>query len=127
MRLLLDEHLSPIVAASLRRRGHDVVAVAEHVELRGQADIDVLMAASADRCAVVTEDVRDFRTIAARRLASRGPHWGVVLVAQRAFPRSSEGFGRLIRALDALLAAHPGDDELLGDVIWLEPDPGDTA
>lgn len=127
MRLLLDEHISPNVAASLRERGHDVVAVAERTELRGRRDIDVLIAASAERRAVVTEDVRDFRTIAARRLSSRKPHSGVVLVPQRAFPRRRDGFGRLIRALDALLAAHPGDDDLVGDVIWLRPLPEDAG
>ena len=44
MRLLLDEHLSPEIAASLRSRGHDVVAVSERGELRTAKDIDVVIA-----------------------------------------------------------------------------------
>ncbi len=38
MKLLLDEMWSPAIAAALRERGHDVVAVAERSDLRGKPD-----------------------------------------------------------------------------------------
>ena len=38
MKLLLDEMWSSDIAVQLRRRGHDVDAVAERPELRGKAD-----------------------------------------------------------------------------------------
>jgi hypothetical protein len=121
VKLLLDEHFSPDIAESLRRRGHDVMTVAERRDLRSRPDITILIAAAMEGRVVVTENVRDFAPLGSRRLPSRRPHWGIVLVPGRAFPGSRAGFGPIIRALDALLAAHPGDDDLVGNVIWLKP------
>ena len=126
MKLLLDEHFAPEIASSLRQRGHDVVAVAERLDLRHRADIDILVAATAEHRVVVTEDAKDFLPLGARRLPDRRPHFGVVLVPRRSFPRSRDGFGRIVRAFDALLRAHPGDDDLMGDVIWLTGASGDA-
>ena len=120
MRLLLDEHLSPEIAVALRQRGHDVVAVAERPDLRRSADIAILAVAASEGRVVVTQNVRDFAALGARRLPSRKPHAGVVLVPRQRFRGSRSGFGLLIRALAAFLDAHPGDDELAGRVIWLE-------
>jgi hypothetical protein len=120
VRLLLDEHLSPKLAEVLRRAGHDVVAVAERPDLRGRPDSDVLTAAAAERRTVVTMDIADYAILGARRLPSRQPHHGIVFVSRRTFPRSGDGLGLLIRALESLLASHPGDEHLLGEVFWLE-------
>ena len=125
MKLLLDEHLSPEVARSLRSRGHDVEAVAERGILRSEKDIDVLVAAAREQRVVVTQDIGDFTRLGARRLPDLHWHAGVVLVAPGAFPTSSEGFGRLIRALEALLAAHSDDEELIGEIAWLKRAPED--
>lgn len=127
MRLLLDEHFSQTVARALRDRNLDVVAVAERKDLRGLSDIEVLGVAASEGRVVVTADIGDFVKLAARRLPDRTWHRGVVLVPRRALPRSADDFGRLIRALEALLAAHPGDDDLISDVHWLQPVPEDQA
>ena len=60
MRLALDEHLSPAIAAILAEREIDVLAVVEVEELAGSSDI-VLLARMArlDR-ALVTADYEDF-------------------------------------------------------------------
>ena len=42
MKLLLDEMHAPRVAARLRERGHDAVAVKERAELIGMSDEDLL-------------------------------------------------------------------------------------
>jgi hypothetical protein len=125
VKLLLDEHFSRRIAVALRRRGHDVVAVAERDDLRCQADVSILAAAGAEGRVVVTEDVADFLTLGARRLPDRRQHRGVVLVPHPAFPRHRPGIGRLTRALEALLVSHPGDDDLIGSVFWLKRAPGD--
>jgi predicted nuclease of predicted toxin-antitoxin system len=127
MRLLLDEHFAPEIAASLCERGHDVVAVTERDDLRHLPDEEILLAARAEGRSVVTEDAKDFMPIVALRAFGREQHPGVVFVSPRSFPRRRDGFGRLIRALDALHVAHPGEDDLAGDVIWLRPLPEDAG
>lgn len=121
MRLLLDEHIAPAVAEALRRGGHDVIAVAGRTDLRGLSDREILQAASAQRRVLVTHDVRDFSVLGSARVAPTRHHQGVVLVPRSAFPRSAEAIGRLVRALELLLAQHPADDALLGQVVWLTP------
>ena len=113
--LLLDEMYPPALASELCGRGHDVVAALDvEVGLSSRSDDDVLAwAARHNRC-VVTENVRDFA-----RLASVMPHAGIVFVSSQRFPRTRSGMGRLLEALDALLAADrvpPRDG-----VVWLSP------
>jgi hypothetical protein len=76
---------------------------------------------------VVTEDAKDFMPIVALRALGREQHAGVVFVSPGSFPRRRDGVGRLVLALDALLAARPDDDDLAGDVAWLKPVPGDAG
>ena len=54
MRLLLDEMWPPFAADALRRRGHDVVAVAARGELRAKFDDVVWAAALREGRAIVT-------------------------------------------------------------------------
>ncbi len=48
MKLLLDEMWPLAIAVELRRRGHDVTAVAERLDLRGQPDEVIFATARAD-------------------------------------------------------------------------------
>jgi len=108
VKLLLDEMWPPAVAGALRRRGHDVVAVAERPELRGQPDDVILAVAQAEGRAVVTENVVDYLPLAAERLTRGDVHAGVILTSHRRYPRSNpRTIGRLVSALDALLSALP--------------------
>jgi uncharacterized protein DUF5615 len=118
VRLLLDEHLSPSIAAVLRSRGHDVVAIAERDDLRGVSDTLVFAAAARERRAVVTVDVGDSRAVAVAALASGGSSFGLVLVS----PGRYSGGGPLLAALDQLLRELPADDDLVvrrGGEVWL--------
>jgi hypothetical protein len=127
VRLLLDEHLSPIVARSLRDRGHDVIAVAERTDLRGAEDEAILLAAAAEDRVVVTADTEDFARLGASRLRDRHWHAGIILAPPGTFPRSRDGSGLLIRALDALLADRPDADPAIAEVLWLSrPPDGDS-
>ena len=87
MKLLLDEMWSPQIAHQLRTRGHDVLAVAERPELRGQPDGQVFDAAQAEARATVTENVPDFRSLAATALAQGRTHAGLIFTSDRSFPR----------------------------------------
>ena len=118
MRLLLDEHLSPAIAAGLRKRGHDVIAISEQERWMGLDDPAVLMRAVAENRAIVTNNVRDFRPLCAERLARGQNHPGLVLLSGT-FRRTKADGARIIDALHALLRDHVSDDALQDREIWL--------
>ncbi len=119
MRLLLDEQHDRAVAERLRRDGHDVVAVTERAELRQLVDAELLRAATAERRAVVTEDVRDF-TEAHRACIEQGEsHFGIVFTSPRRFRRTKSARRQLIGALRRFLHRYPRDDELRDSIYWL--------
>jgi predicted nuclease of predicted toxin-antitoxin system len=119
MRLLLDEHFSPRIAAQLRQRRHDVVAARADPDLHGLTDAALLAHATVERRALVTENVADFVELHAAAVVSGRPHYGIVFTSARRFPRSTRAIGRLVRALDALLDAHLPDDALVNQTRWL--------
>jgi predicted nuclease of predicted toxin-antitoxin system len=68
--LVLDEMFSPAIAAALRDRGHEVVAVAERGELRAMTDDEVFAWATARGWWLATENVKDYQPILLRALQS---------------------------------------------------------
>ena len=65
VKLLLDEMWPPAIAEALRDRGHEVVAVAERRDLRGMPDAALFDEAQAGCWVIVTENVVDYRPLAA--------------------------------------------------------------
>lgn len=111
MKLLLDEMLSPAIARELRSRGHDVRAVTELAEDAPLSDPEVMERARRERRAVVTDNLRDYRALHHDAVAPGGPgHFGVVLVRDT---------GRVVAALEAKLAEHPGERDLADGETWL--------
>ena len=123
MKLLLDEMHAPRVAARLRDRGHDAVAVKERAELIGMSDEDLLRAATIDERAVVTENIKDFAPLHQYISAAGKQHSGLIFTHPRRFPRSTPGHVQVLAdALGAFLSAHgPMLDDLGSFVWWLEP------
>jgi Domain of unknown function (DUF5615) len=119
--LVLDEMFSPAIAAALRGRGHDVVAVAERAGLRSMTDDDLFAWSAAGHGWLLTENVKDFRPIMLRALLAGGTTTGLLFTSSRAFPRSRKNPGPLIQALHAWLPAGPPAPPLTED--WL-PGPG---
>jgi predicted nuclease of predicted toxin-antitoxin system len=111
LRLLLDEHLSPAIAEQLRARGHDVVTVAE-AGLAGATDERVLAWATRERRAVVTNNIRDFRSLHADALKTRSTHCGIVLVRTGRYSLQRAKLGPLVAALHQLLMRSPAADAL---------------
>jgi predicted nuclease of predicted toxin-antitoxin system len=107
VRLLPDEMFSPVIAAELRDRGHDVIAVADRPDLRAKSDEDIFAWASAERRWLLTENVKDFRPIMLRALPGGPPDCRLLFTSSRAFPRSRKNPGPLINALHAWLTAGP--------------------
>jgi predicted nuclease of predicted toxin-antitoxin system len=111
VKLLLDEMWSPAIAQQLRRGGHYVEAVAERPELRGQPDEAIFAAAQAEDRAVVTENVIDYRPLAAQAMRRGSSHSGVIFTLSRTFPRDdNRTVGRMVRALHDLLASNPAPE-----------------
>jgi predicted nuclease of predicted toxin-antitoxin system len=109
MKLLLDEMYAPAIAEQLRARGHDVASVhdAPYRVLEGEPD-EKVWAAVSDNRALVSENVQDFRRLDADALAREQPRARVIFTTDRQFPRGDPATtGRLITALDTLLAAEP--------------------
>lgn len=62
LKLLLDEMLDPEIAVQLRRRGYDVVAVAEREDLRGLLDPEVFEVARREgRCLAMDSSASPIR------------------------------------------------------------------
>ena len=118
MKALLDEQLSPQIARVLRERGLDVAAAAERSDLVEAADRDVIDLATREQRAVVTNDIKDFRPIAAECLMDGRGHAGLVLIpASRA--RSRDATGALADAIEAVMRAHP--DGIPNAEHWIRP------
>ena len=108
--LVLDEMHAPIVAATLRERGHDVVAVADKLELRAMSDEELFVWAGQARRRIVTENVKDFAPLLRRAEESGLLETALLFTSSRTFPRSRRNPGPIIDALEAWLhhaAVHP--------------------
>ncbi|HEX3944189.1 MAG TPA: DUF5615 family PIN-like protein [Rhizomicrobium sp.] len=69
MKFLIDNALSPILAAELRDAGHDAIHVRD-VSLTATDDLTIFERAAAEGCIVVSADT-DFGTLLALRRASK--------------------------------------------------------
>jgi len=118
VKALLDEQLSPLIAHLLRERGLDVVAAAERTDLVETSDREVFDTATREQRAVVTNDIKDFRPIAAERIVDGRGHAGLILLsAGRSRRRAATG--ALADAIEVLLRAHP--DGIADAEHWLPP------
>lgn len=118
MRALLDEQLSPQIAALLRQRGYDVVAVSERDELVGRSDRVILDVAFAEARAVITNNIKDFRPLAAQRLARGQNHGGLILLPSKR-TRNRAAVEGLADAIETVLKAEP--DGLESSERWIGP------
>lgn len=120
MKAVLDEHLSPQIAALLREAGHDVVAVVERDDLVGRSDRAVFEFAASEGRAVITNNIKDFRPLAAEWLAAGRNHPGLILLPA-ARTRTRAAAPLLADAIDEVLRAHP--DGIAGSERWIGPLP----
>lgn len=121
MRLWLDEMISPVVAAGLRRLGHDVVSVQEP-DLRwatGLSDHRQLEASTRQGRVLVTYDIRHFAIIAREWASAMRPHGGILLIHPRPVPQDNTG--ELTRRLALFLESHKTEDALQDRALFLPP------
>ena len=120
MKALLDEELSPRIAEVLRDRGHDVQAVGARRDLAGRSDRVILEVAVAEERAVITNNVKDFRPLAAERVARGESHAGLILVPSTR-TRTRSAVEMLASAIEQILREHP--DGLPATELWIPPAP----
>jgi uncharacterized protein DUF5615 len=121
VRLLLDEHISARLAVQLRARGHDVIALTEVDEMRGQPDTAVFEWALDQERSIVTYDT-GFVSLLKERVALQLPAPDLIVVPSRRFPGGDRGHGALLEALAVLLGAHL-PDAVGGRLTWLDERP----
>ncbi len=118
MRVLLDERFSFQIALLLRDRSLDVEAIAERDDLPEAPDSEVMEVAAREQRAVVTNNIKDFRPLAAERLASGQGHAGLILLpANRSRKRAATG--ALADAIEALMRLHPNG--IADSEDWIAP------
>jgi predicted nuclease of predicted toxin-antitoxin system len=122
VRLLLDEMNSWRVAAELRRRSYDVVAVKrDRPELESRTDPTILEAAAAEQRAVVTNNIRDYRVAHARMRACGDDHYGIIYTYDDTLPRNKTAFSLWVSALQEFLDDLRAVDALLNREHHLRP------
>lgn len=106
MKVLLDEQLSGQIARLLRERGLDAEAVVERADLLQAPDSVVMDVALREERAVVSNNIQDFRPIAAQRIGEGRGHAGLILLPSSR-PRGRDAIGALANAIEAVMRAHP--------------------
>ncbi|MDR2984013.1 MAG: DUF5615 family PIN-like protein [Nocardiopsaceae bacterium] len=118
MRAILDEQLSPQIAVLLRKAGYDVDAAADREDLVGRSDRFILEVACRENRAVVTNNIKDFRPLAAEWLAQGRVHPGLILLPSTR-TRSRNAIATVTSAIERILRDHP--DGLHGSERWIAP------
>jgi hypothetical protein len=119
VKLLLAEMLSPLIAQELRSRGHDVLAVAGNRDYEGMSDPEVMTLARTEHRAIVTNNLRDFRPLHHEAImpGSAG-HYGMSFMPGH-YRRAKSDTGRIVAALQTVLAQYPGENDLANGETWL--------
>jgi hypothetical protein len=120
VKALLDEQLSPQIAASLRQAGYDVLALADRDDLVGRSDRIIFEVACSEGRAVVTNNIKDFRPLAAEWLARGRTHGGLILLPSSR-TRTRTAVPALTAAIETILRAHP--DGIASSERWIGPLP----
>jgi Domain of unknown function (DUF5615) len=119
LKLLLDEMFSPLIAAGLRARGHDAVAIKERDEWQSLSHPEIVALARTERRAVVTANVRDFRPLHAELVAPGGEGHAGMMFVPTSFRLTKAATGRTVAALQARLVEYPGDTDLADGETWI--------
>jgi predicted nuclease of predicted toxin-antitoxin system len=120
VRAILDEQLSQQIAVLLRQAGYDVDAVSDREELAGRSDRFILEVACSEGRAVVTNNIKDFRPLAAEWLAQGRVHAGLILLPSTR-TRTRNAIAAVAGAIENVLRDH--QDGLSGSERWIDPFP----
>lgn len=110
MKVILDEMWTPTIAAELRRRHFDVIAVNEPAHAgryAGIVDDEVFARAQADGRAIVTDNISDYEKARLDWEAHGAAHHGVIYALNPPFNRhrGDAVIGQMVRALEHFLSS----------------------
>ena len=114
MRLLLDAMLPAKLVTPLCERGIDAIAIDGFAELEGLSDDEVLAWGRRDGRVVVTRNNKHFCERGRRAVREGDGHAGLILLAG-----ANWSLGRLLAGLEQAAKAHPADDALRNQELWL--------
>jgi Domain of unknown function (DUF5615) len=120
VKALLDEQLSPQIAVLLGQVGLDVEAVADRPDLAGRSDMVIFEVARREDRAVMTNNIKDFRPLAAQWLAQGRVHGGLILLPS-ARTRTRAATTMLADRIASILRDNP--DGLASSERWISPLP----
>jgi len=120
VKAILDEQLSPQIAELLRRNGLDVAAVADRPDLVGRSDMFIFEIACNENRAVITNNIKDFRPLAAQWLAQGRIHAGLILLPSSR-TRTRAAITMLADRIAIILRDNP--DRLASSERWIGPLP----
>ena len=109
-KLHLNEHLSPRLAAQLRKHGFDVTSTLELGMVEDDDEEQLAFAASQQR-ALVTFNHQHLAPLHKQYIAEGKEHWGIILSTEESMSVLSR---RLLRLLNTL-----SEDDLKNQVRWL--------
>lgn len=95
----------------------------ERPDLISAEDETLLTLSTAEKRALLTNNVRDFVPIVTRWVGEGRSHYGLLLVSDRTLKRSRKTIGAYVRAIDRALHEHPVQDALRDQIRWLAADP----
>jgi uncharacterized protein with PIN domain len=108
LRLLLDANLSPRrVAAQLRKKGHDVLALAEDASYEGLADPQVLELAASEGRVLITRNSRDFAPLAREWAEAQRSHAGLILI----WTLDHDQFAQIVAGIEHQLDLWPSQEQ----------------
>lgn len=109
-KLHLNEHLSPRLAAQLRKHGFDVTSTLELGMVEDDDEVQLAFAASQQR-ALVTFNHQDLAPLHKQYIAEGKEHWGIILSTEENIGVLSR---RLLRLLNTL-----SENDLKNQIRWL--------
>jgi Domain of unknown function (DUF5615) len=127
VKLLLDEMYPAALAMALREEGINAVTAVE-LGPAGRPDIDVFTIAADGGYAILTENISDFARISGEHVAGGSHHRGVLIALSARFSRRPAGYGAIVAAIAAAVAAVDAD-RLDDRLVYLEQakQPSDDA
>jgi len=131
VKVILDEMWTPTIAAELRKRGFDVIAINEptHAErYAGSLDDAVFARAQEDGCAIVTDNIPDYERARLDWEARGAAHHGVIYALNPPFNRhhGDAVIGPMVRALAHFLSSPEAEEQPFNRVHYLRPAPGNS-